>query len=416
MGGDIIIRGGRALCGTVRVPAAKNSILPLLAASLLCREPVTFEEVPALTDVENSLAILRGVGCHVAQTGGQVRVEPPEKPEPALPEEPARAMRSSVFYLAPLLHRAGSVTMPLPGGCRIGARPVDIHLDGLAAMGARVRLGRDGLTLEAPRGLHGVDWTLRLPSVGATETLLMAAVLADGVTILRGAACEPEIADLARFLGECGAFICGAGTPTLWVQGTKALNGAVYRPIPDRITASTVAAAVAGCGGRVELQNCQTGHLSPLLALLKWAGCRVEAGEDRLVVERDGPLRGGGTVYTGGYPAFATDAAPVAAAAFLRAQGETCFCDRIFENRFSCGEAFAALGADVVREGCRLRIRGVESLHGCRLEARDLRGGAALVTAALCAEGESRIGGAAHIARGYENITQLYRGLGAQIG
>ncbi len=416
VGGELIIRGGRPLNGTVRIPAAKNSILPLLAATLLCDGPVTFEDVPALTDVENSLALLRGVGCGVSSRAGRVRICTPRRALSVLPEGPARAMRSSVFYLAPLLHRAGAVTMPLPGGCRIGARPIDIHLDGLAAMGARVELRGGGLTLKAPpEGLHGVDWKMRLPSVGATETLLMAAVRARGVTVLRGAACEPEIEDLARFLGKCGALICGAGTPTIWVQGVRALSGTSYTPIPDRITASTLAGAVAGCGGRLELENCRPDQMAPMLALLKRAGCQIESRDKGLVIRRQGSLSGGGTVYTGGYPAFATDAAPVAAAAFLRAEGETRFCDRVFENRFSCAEDFARLGADVRREGCCLVIRGVKELRGCALRARDLRGGAALVTAALCAEGESRIFGVEHIRRGYEDIAELYGRLGADI-
>ena len=416
VGGELIIRGGRPLYGTVRIPAAKNSILPLLAAALLCQGQVTFEDVPALTDVENSLALLKGVGCGVSSRAGRVRICPPRRAAPVLPEGPARAMRSSVFYLAPLLHRAGSVTMPLPGGCRIGARPIDIHLDGLAAMGARVEMGAGGLTLKAPpEGLRGVDWRMRLPSVGATETLMMAAVLARGVTVLRGAACEPEIEDLARFLGRCGALICGAGTPTIWIQGVRELEGTDYTPIPDRIAASTLAGAVAGCGGRLELENCRPDQMAPQLALLKKAGCRIEPRANGLTIARQEPLAGGGTVYTGGYPAFATDAAPVTAAAFLTARGETRFCDRVFENRFSCAEDFAKLGAQVRREGCCLVIRGVRELQGCQLQARDLRGGAALVTAALCAAGESRIRGVEHIQRGYEDIAELYSRLGARI-
>lgn len=415
MGGILKIEGGRPLNGTVRIPAAKNSVLPLMAAALLCSGPVVFCGVPALADVAASLELLRAVGCGAEKNGEKVTITPPASPRPQLPEGPARAMRSSVFYLAPLLHRAGRVSMPLPGGCRIGARPIDIHLDGLAAMGARVKLNGETLELEAPRGLKGVDWRLRLPSVGATETLMMAAALAKGPTVLRGAACEPEIVDLANFLKRCGALICGAGTPTLWVQGAKELSGAEFTPLPDRITAATLAAAAAACGGRVRLQNCPPGLLAPQLALLQKAGCGVKTGEDEVEVLSGGGLKGEGAVFTGGYPAFATDAAPVTAAAFLKAKGEITFWDTLFENRFTCGEGFARLGADVTRQGRRLTIRGVEELTGARLMAPDLRGGAALVTAALCARGQSILEGAEHIDRGYEDIAALYRGLGAEM-
>ena len=223
----MVIRGGRPLEGTARLPAAKNSVLPLLAAALLCKGESVLTQVPRLSDVEQSVAILTALGCRCQWRGRGLAVDGAEAGgDGALPEGPVRAMRSSVFYLAPALHRCGRVQMPMPGGCKLGPRPIDIHLDGLVKMGARVQWQGESVTVTAPGGLHGVDYSLRLPSVGATETLLMAAVLAPGQTVLRGAAAEPEIADLAAFLTACGARIRGAGTPLVQVEGVEALTGA----------------------------------------------------------------------------------------------------------------------------------------------------------------------------------------------
>lgn len=412
------VEGGRPLMGEVTLPAAKNSVLPLLAAALLCDGPVTLRGVPCLADVEQSILLLGALGCAVGWQGRDLVVQPPSaRPDGILPEGPVRAMRSSVFYLAPVLHAAGRVSMPMPGGCDLGPRPIDIHLDGLVRMGATVCWQQSSLCLACPpAGLRGADITLRLPSVGATETLLMAAARAHGATVLRGAACEPEIVDLAGFLQRCGARITGAGTPVIWVQGALQLGGTVHTPIPDRIVAATAAAAVAGAGGRVLLRRCEEAQLGPVAQVLRNAGCEVGPQQGGLLVARCGPLRGVGRVYTGGYPAFATDAAPVVAAGLLTARGTSAFEDTIFENRFSCAEGFAAMGAKVQRRGRALEIAGPARLHGAQVAAPDLRGGAALVVAALAAQGQSRVTGLAHIRRGYEDIAALFCALGAKTG
>ncbi len=412
------VEGGRPLTGEVTLPAAKNSVLPLLAAALLCGGPVTLRGVPRLADVEQSILLLRALGCAVHWPGRDLVVQPPSaRPDGTLPEGPVRAMRSSVFYLAPVLHAAGRVSMPMPGGCDLGPRPIDIHLDGLVRMGATVCWQQNSLCLASPpAGLRGADITLRLPSVGATETLLMAAVKAHGATVLRGAACEPEIVDLARFLQACGARITGAGSPVVWVQGVPQLSGADHAPIPDRIVAATAAAAVAGAGGQLLLRGCEEDQLGPVAQVLRNAGCEVASGPDGLTVARGGPLRGVGRVYTGGYPAFATDAAPVVAAGLLTAGGASAFEDTIFENRFSCAEGFAAMGAKVQRRGRALEILGPAQLHGAQVAAPDLRGGAALAVAALAAQGQSRVAGLGHIRRGYEDIAALFCALGAKAG
>lgn len=413
----IHITGGRPLSGTLRPAAAKNSVLPLLAASLLCHAPCAFLRVPHLIDVDTSLALLRAVGAGVVRQGATVTTWP--VPDCSLtgrvPAAQAGAMRSSVFYMAPLLCRCGAVELPLPGGCRLGPRPVDIHLAGLAAMGAQVELTADTIRLTRVGALRGTDFTLRLPSVGATLTLMMAATQAAGATVLRGAACEPEIVDTARFLRACGASVTGAGTPVITVQGGRELWGTVFTPVPDRIAAATCAAAAACAGGQVTLEHCPPGLLDAFLHFLEKAGCGVQRRETRFTVTREGRLRGGAELVTGGWPAFATDTAPLAAAVLLTAAGESTIRDTLFENRFACAEGFAAMGADLTlgQGGRRLTVRGVEQLRGARLTAPDLRGGAALLAAALAAEGESLLYDAGHIGRGYEDLPRDLRSLGA---
>lgn len=414
MGEVLRIQGGKSLKGVVRIPAAKNSVLPLLAASVLSLETSTFYRVPLLADVKASVELLRGLGFCVDYQAGSLRVQPGTQLTGQVPQGPARAMRSSVFYLAPLLHAVGWVSMPLPGGCNLGPRPIDIHLDGLSHMGAQVRMEQQDLILQAPQGLHGVDYTLRLPSVGATETLLMAAVRAKGTTVLRNAACEPEIQDLAEYLSVCGAQITGAGTPVLVIHGVPQLSSAEYTPMPDRIVAATAAAAVASAGGSARLEHCCPRHLLPVLELLRQAGCEVEAGENWIEIERCKRLKGVGTVYANVYPGFPTDAAPVAAAALLTAQSESEFCDTVFSQRFACAKGFAAMGAEVQCKGRSLYIRPTEKLHGAEVEAPDLRGGAALVVAALAAPEESTIKGLGHIRRGYGDLGAMLRTMGAQ--
>lgn len=368
MAGDWIITGGRPLQGRVEVPAAKNSVLPLLAASLLCSRPVRLQNVPRLTDVEDCLALLRGVDCTAGWQGAELVVQGQPMRTDLAPEAAGR-MRASILFCAPLLARLGRVSTVLPGGCRIGARPIDLHLQGLAQMGVRQLPAAPGqLTLYAPAGLRGAEICLSFPSVGATETLLLAAATAQGQTVLHGAAKEPEIADLAAFLNACGGCVEGVGTDTIRVQGRRCLAGCTFMPVADRIIASTLACAAATAGGRVELAGCAPGLYAPLLA-----------------------------------------------AVMLCAQGESCLQDRVFENRFACAEGFAALGANVRVAERTLYVQPGGALHGARLTAPDLRGGAALALAALAARGSSRLGGVEFVRRGYADLDRLLAGLGAQI-
>ena len=467
MAGDYIITGGRPLNGTVRVPAAKNSVLPLLAASLLCSGPVRLCGVPELADVAESLALLRSAGCTAERQGADVRVDGVPgsgtlaagpagrmrasilfcapllarlgRAQTVLPggctaerqgadvrvdgvpgsgtlaAGPAGRMRASILFCAPLLARLGRAQTVLPGGCRIGARPIDLHLAGLVQMGACPQLEGERLLLTAPAGLHGADITLLFPSVGATETLLLAAALAQGETTLRGAAREPEIEDLAAFLNRCGGRVQGAGTGTVRVQGVRRLHGCSFAPLPDRITAATFACACAAAGGRVELAGCAPRLYAPVLEILEQMGCGVVRRSDAAVITRFGRLYGPGRVFTGAYPALATDAAPLLAAVLLCAEGPGSIEDVIFERRFGCAAGFAALGGRVRVEGRTLYAEPGGTLQGTVLEAPDLRGGAALVIAALAAQGRSRITHTEFIDRGYADFAQKLTALGGQI-
>ena len=334
----ITITGKQALHGRIRPAAAKNSTLPLLAATLLCRGPCRLQEVPALADVTTSLALLQAVGADVRRCGADLCTRPVQTLCGEIPESLAGAMRSSVFYLAPLLCRTGYVRLPLPGGCRLGPRPVDIHLAGLAAMGAEVELEGIAVTLRRKGPLHGVDFTLRLPSVGATLTLLMAACCARGRTVLRGAAQEPEIGDMVHFLQACGARILGCGTPVLTVDGGSPLTGTAHRPLPDRIAAATYAAALAAAGGEVEICGCDPAVYGAFLRFLAKTGVSMTRAGDCVRLARDpaAPLRGGARLTADAWPAFATDTAPLAAAVLLTAAGESEIYDRLFANRFAC--------------------------------------------------------------------------------
>lgn len=354
------------LNGTVRIPAAKNSVLPLLAASLLCSGTVRLLAVPQLADVDTSLVLLRGAGCTARWQGSDITVQ--GMPSVCrLEPEAAAQMRASILFCAPLLARLGRVETVLPGGCRIGARPIDLHLSGLAQMGAHCREEGTRLILTAPAGLHGADITLGFPSVGATETLLLAAVCAQGETVLRGAAREPEIVDLAAFLNRCGGCVQGAGTGTVRVQGRRVLYGCSFAPMADRIVASTLACACAAAGGRVELTGCAPAVYAPLLEILAQMGCGIETGPESAVIVRSGALHGAGRVFTGVYPGTGP---PMRLRcwqrAMLCADSVSSIEDVVFERRFACADGFAAFGADVRVQQRTLHIRAGSAAAGAR--------------------------------------------------
>ena len=410
------IRGGRELQGSVTLPGAKNSLLPILAAGILCSEPVVLKNVPNLSDLHASLEILRAVGWQAEFVQGTVQLLPAEKMRSVVPEKAAGAMRSSVFYLAPLLHRTGKVELPSPGGCRLGQRPIDIHLEGLVKMGASATMENGLLTLYAPQGLKGTAFRLRYPSVGATETLMMAAALAKGQSRFENVAKEPEVMDLARFLNRCGAKIRGAGTECIEIDGVEFLKGATHTLISDRIVAATLFAAVAAAKGEVHIKNVCPVHLAGVLELYKRMGMQLyQPVPGELIAAMQTRPKALGELKTGPYPDFCTDAAPLTAAALLTATGETVIEDTVFENRFACASEFANLGARAMKQGRSIHIWGKKSYPGGCAQASDLRAGAALVCAALAAKGESRIGGLEYIRRGYSDFDKILQNLGADI-
>ena len=408
----LVVRGGRKLLGEVTVHGAKNAVLPMLAAGMLSDEPVTLTDCPRITDVEDMATMLGALGCAVTREGRSMTVCGGCLGSET-PAELAGAMRSSVFMLAPMLVRTGEARMHAPGGCRIGARPTDIHLDGLRRLGAKIS-EEDGCIVCRADRLKGADIVLRYPSVGATENLLMAATAAEGRTRIIGAAREPEISSLADLLRKMGAAVGGEGTPVLTVEGAGRLSGAVAAPVPDRIVAATVLTAVAVCGGKVALSGAQIGHLGAVLSRLLSGGTRLTEHGGVLIFESDGvpsPCR----IETGPYPLFPTDMQAPLMAYMCFARGTSSVRETVFESRFAHAAELAKMGAEIGVAGSYAFVNGRGELKGARVHAPDLRGGAGLVIAALAADGESVISGVGHIDRGYERIEELFSSLGADI-
>ena len=408
------IRGGTPLEGKIAVHGAKNSVLPILAACLLAREPVTLHNCPKLTDVSAALNILRRLGCQVNQEGHTVVVDPAGANGSSISEEQMRTMRSSIIFLGPLLARTGEAHLSYPGGCELGPRPIDLHLSAIRAMGCEVT---------EERGIHcmgrpsGGDVQLALPSVGATENAMLCAVGGEGTTTITNAAREPEIGDLQSFLNSLGANVRGAGSSTITVEGGRPLSGGEYTIMGDRIVAATLLSAAAAAGGRVRLSGVDWRHLATVLSVFHQAGCRVVSRLEYVELERDRdkPLKGVPTIRTAPYPGFPTDAQAPVMAALAASQGCTLFVETMFDSRYRHVPELMRMGADITTEGRVALVRGVEQLHGARVEASDLRGGGALAAAALGAEGTSVLSGLHHIDRGYEGLEEMLRALGADV-
>lgn len=411
-----IIRGGRRLEGTVTVASAKNAVLPILAACLLTEAECIIRNVPALEDVNTMLKLLAAMGVSVRRAGRCVRVCAAGRVAREAPYDIVRKMRAGYYVLGPLLGRFGQARVSLPGGCAIGARPVDLHLRGLEALGARVGV-EHGYILARARKLTGAPMLLggtRGPSVGATANVMMAAVLARGETVIDGAAREPEIADLAAFLNRLGARVRGAGGPTIRVRGVKTLGGADFRPVPDRIEAGTFAAAAALTRGRIEIRNCRPDHLAAAVDKLGEAGAETHCRPRSLVVTgrtRPRPLQFG----TAPYPGFPTDLQAQFTALLSVADGTSVVTENVFEARFLHAMELGRMGADIAVSGNTAVIRGVPRLSGAQVMASDLRASAALVLAGLVAEGETEVRRIYHLDRGYERLEAKLGRLGARI-
>ena len=406
------INGGNPLRGRLAVQGAKNSVLPILAAALLAPGESMIHNCPDLSDVTATLDILRLLGCGVSREGDTVALDARELDGTVIPASLMGELRSSVIFLGALLTRMGEVELSYPGGCELGPRPIDLHLGALRQLGAEIREEGGFLHCRADR-LRGREVVLRMPSVGATENLMLAACGAEGVTVISNAAREPEVVDLQNFLNACGARVSGAGSSAVSIEGGQDLHGCTYRVMPDRIAAATYLCAAASAGGDIYLRGAEEGHLSTVTAALREAGCTVTAdsgGIRALCRER---LRAVGPVQTAPYPGFPTDAQAVLMAALLRSRGATVFEENIFENRYRHVDELIRMGASIRVSGRVAVVTGVERLHSAPVRCTDLRGGAALCVAALAAEGETRVSQICHIDRGYEDLARDLRALGA---
>ena len=410
----LLVSKSPPLCGELTVHGAKNSVLPILAATLLCRTPCVLHNCPDILDVTHTLQILRHLGCSCERSGSTLSIDPRGFAENAVPPALAGSMRASSLFLGALLARTGAAALTLPGGCPIGARPIDYHLQAFRALGASAEEEGGTVHCRADR-LHGARLRLPGPSVGATENAMLAALGADGCTTIENAACEPEIADLGAFLCACGADLRGAGTPTIEIEGGYPLHGATYTILPDRIETATYLCACAACGGALTLRRAATASCAGVIEALGQCGCRIRCGYDTIAIHRQGPLTACRPVTARPYPGFPTDAMPVLLAAQLGAQGKTSFTETIFENRFLYVQELQKLGAKLSQDGRTVRLQGAEPLYAARLHAGDLRGGAALVLGAMQAEGESTIFGVKHIQRGYDNLEAALQSAGARL-
>lgn len=410
----ILINGGKPLSGTIKVSGAKNAALPIIAGVILSTKPVRLTNVPALNDVITISKVLEALGVKVKRTDNNVYEFDASGPiSEEAPYELVKTMRASFFVMGPLLARLRKARVPLPGGCAIGVRPVNIHLKGFEQLGAQVSI-ESGCAVAVADKLVGTNILLDFPSVGATENLIMAASLAEGRTTIENAAQEPEIVDLANFLNAMGAKIQGAGGPSIIIDGVKELGGCEYSVMPDRIEAGTFAVLGAMTKGPIRVENCNPDHLVALTVKLREMGATIETGKDFIIASAEKPLKAV-EVKTLPYPGFATDMQAQLMAAMCIAEGTSSVTETIFENRFMHVSELSRMGANINIHERTAVIHGVETLEGAPVAATDLRAGAAMVLAGLAAQGHTEISQIFHIDRGYEDLVGRIRRLGADI-
>jgi len=408
------IEGPCRLKGSVRVSGAKNAVLPEMAAALLIEGAVTLENVPAVRDVETMARVLRHLGMRqVSLENGTLRTEGGDPGNPETPYALVKTMRASILVLGPLLARLGRARVSLPGGCAIGARPIDLHIEALRRMGATLAI-EHGYVVASCRRLKGAEISFDTRTVTGTENVMMAAALAEGRTILRNCAQEPEVADLARFLNACGAKVAGAGTDTITIDGVTRLAGTEHRVIPDRIEAGTFLMAAAATGSGITVEACDPSHLVAVTDKLKECGVALESSGEAIEVRPDGPLRAANVV-TLPYPAFPTDLQAQYMALATRAKGVSLVTETVFENRFMHVGELRRMGARIVVDGQTAIVAGPAPLSGAPVMASDLRASACLIVAGLAAQGETIIDRAYHIDRGYERVETKLQALGARV-
>ena len=411
----LVIHGGKPLEGTVRVSGAKNAVLPIIVASMLGTTQSILTEIPKLADVHTVCDVIASLGVHIEHPERDTLViDAHELTSTTAPYDLVRRMRASFLVMGPLLARKGRAQISLPGGCSIGARPIDLHLKAFEAMGAVINLENGDIEATAPNGLKGAQIYLDFPSVGATENILMAASMAEGKTVLENAAEEPEIVDLATYLNSMGANIRGAGTNVIRIEGVKELHGANHAVIPDRIEAGTFMVGAAMTQGNVFVENAISEHLKPLISKLKEVGAEVQEEIDGIRVIGHALLRPA-DIKTLPYPGFPTDMQAQFMALTTICQGTSVVTETVFENRFMHVDEFKRMGAKIRIEGRSAIVEGVPRLKGASVNATDLRAGAALVLAGLVADGETEVGYLYHIDRGYDNLVLKLQRLGADI-
>jgi len=409
-----IINGGNKLCGAVRVQAAKNSVLPILAAAVLTDEKITVCNIPAITDVRNMLKILNCLGCRSTFLGNDVIIDSSGADCFEIPRVLAHELRSSVFLLGSVISRFHKAKIAYPGGCDIGLRPVDLHLTGLKRLGVRITEKNGYISCECDK-LTGNEIMLDCPSVGATENIMLAAVKAEGTTVIKNAAREPEIEDLQKFLNAIGAKVSGAGTGTVVIHGVNKLGGCCFLPISDRIEAGTYLIGTAMCGGEIQLTHINAELLSSLLHKLRENGCKIRIKDDKIFMKSDRRLISVKSIETQPYPGFPTDLQAQMTALCCICSGNSIITENLFETRFKYAPELRKMGADITVIDRNAFVHGVEKLKGATVVAHDLRGGAALVIAALSAEGRSEILDISHIDRGYSDFEYKLRSLGGDI-
>lgn len=412
--GEFIINGGNRLCGEIEVQGAKNTILPLFAASLLTEEPVVISNVPSLVDVDNMIKILENLGVKVVKNDKSTRIEAAVLTSCDIPNFLAKELRSSVFLLGSVLARTGYAKVAYPGGCDIGLRPINIHIKGLRDLNVRIEESAGYIFCDAA-DMRGGEVFLDYPSVGATENLILASATAKGDTVLHNAACEPEIVDLGNFLNKMGAKIRGAGTPTVEISGVNSLRGTDYRAMPDRIVAGTYAIAAAVTGGDILLKGANPRDIQSLLTNLSKTSCIITQNSDNIHIKAEERLRSIPEVVTEPYPGFPTDLQAPMMTLLTVSDGKSVIRENIFENRFRHVGELVKMGAKITVDGRDALIDGVDRLKGAEVYAKDLRGGAALVLAGLNAQGTTVVRNVRHIDRGYESMEKTLKKLGADI-
>ncbi len=412
----LIINGGRKLCGSVDLQGSKNSVLPILAATLITGRISILHNCPILSDVDAAVKILIHTGCKVCREGHTLIVDSGQASGFEIPDTLMREMRSSIIFLGAMLARFGRARLTAPGGCEIGLRPIDLHLSAFRKMGVLIEESGGYLECRNENGIKSSLIALNFPSVGATENILLAAVNAEGETVITNAAREPEISDLAEFLNKCGAKIYGAGESTIRIIGVKNFLSAEHTVIPDRIAASTYMAAVACAQGEICVKAVEKEHLAPVIPVFEAMGCEMRFNADEMYVRSDRRPERIKLIRTMPYPGFPTDSQALVMAVASKANGTSVITEKIFENRFRHAPELIKMGADIrVEDCCVAVVEGVENLYGACVTASDLRGGGALAVAALGAHGETVIDKIYHIDRGYEAFEMNLSALGADI-